>query len=259
MRIEGHKRLESSFLSVEKDAATITKELFTNDRLKKLLYYDSKDCLDRKSIDDIPESEWPLESPPDKGQNGRTYICYYPYSSTGDARVNIPKDHEGDPIGARKFLINNGWRPIPPTASLFGRNIKVVPKLKIETEVNNYIVINFDGFSGNGTNPYYRDNLIEFAVVCHVDSWYLGDFKLRPFRIAAELDSALNNKKMSGIGRLQFIGADQIILNDEFAGISLLYAAIHGDDDKVPNPTNPEEIRHFAYIFGEDDLEEDSE
>ena len=47
-----------------------------------------------------------------------------------------------------------------------------------------------------------------------------------------------NNKHLTGIGTLQFLGANQLILNDEFAGISLMYQAIHGEEDKknMPNP-----------------------
>ena len=40
-------------------------------------------------------------------------------------------------------------------------------------------------------------------------------------------------KKLSNLGTLNFLGANQIILNDEFAGISLMYSAIHGEEDKL--------------------------
>jgi hypothetical protein len=46
---------------------------------------------------------------------------------------------------------------------------------------------------------------------------------LRPYRIAAEIDSMFNNKHLTGIGTSKFAGASQIILNDEFAGICLIY------------------------------------
>ena len=43
----------------------------------------------------------------------------------------------------------------------------------------------------------------------------------------------LNEKKLSNLGTLNFLGANQIILNDEFAGISVMYSAIHGEEDKL--------------------------
>jgi hypothetical protein len=60
--------------------------------------------------------------------------------------------------------------------SLFDTNIKIVPKFPIDGSVKNYIVINFDGFSPNGSNPEFRDNLIEFDILCHIDQWQMQDF-----------------------------------------------------------------------------------
>lgn len=124
---------------------------------------------------------------------------------------------------------------------MFGKNIRNLPKLYIDKDVLNYIVISFDNFAPNGDNPEFRDNTIEFDIVCHYDQWQLADsFQLRPYRIAAELDSMLDKKHLTGIGQLNFIGAQQIILTDEFAGLCLLYDTIHGGEDKkyMPNPAD---------------------
>lgn len=117
--------------------------------------------------------------------------------------------------------------------SLFQKNIKIVPKLYIDGSVLSYIIISFDNFTPNGENPEFRDNIISFDIICHFDQWQMRDsLQLRPYLIAAELDSALSNQHLTGIGELQFLGANQLILNDEFAGLSLLYQAIHGEEDK---------------------------
>lgn len=134
------------------------------------------------------------------------------------------------------------------TFELFGKNIKLVPKLYVDNSVLNYIIISFDNFTLNRTNPEFRDNIIEFDIICHFDQWQLQDFELRPYRIAAELDSMFNNQKLSGIGELQFLGANQIILTDEFAGLCLMYEAIHGGDDKV-NPVNPQQAKDLNSNF----------
>ena len=42
----------------------------------------------------------------------------------------------------------------------------------------------------------------------------------------------IDKKHLAGIGETQFMGANQIILNDEFAGLTLIYKAIHGGEDK---------------------------
>lgn len=125
---------------------------------------------------------------------------------------------------------------------LFGKNIKIVPKLTVDGSVLNYIMINFDNFSTNATNPEFRDNIIEFDIVCHYDQWHLKDYQLRPYHIAAEIDSMIDKTHLTGIGKLEFLGANQIILTDEYAGLCLMYTAIHGEEDKkfMPNPNDEE-------------------
>jgi hypothetical protein len=52
---------------------------------------------------------------------------------------------------------------------LFKKNIKIVPKLYIDGSVLNYIIISFDNFTPNATNPEFRDNIISFDIICHFD------------------------------------------------------------------------------------------
>ena len=68
--------------------------------------------------------------------------------------------------------------------------------------------------------------------------------------IAAEIDSMLDGKHLTGIGDLQFLGANQLILNDEFAGVSLMYQAIHGEEDRKHMP-NPVDNQKFIDEFNE--------
>lgn len=133
---------------------------------------------------------------------------------------------------------------------LISKHIKIVPKLYIDGSVLSYIIISFDNFIPNATNPEFRDNIISFDIVCHFDQWQLDDFNLRPYRIAAELDSIFNNTHLTGIGTLQFLGCNQLLLNEEFAGVSLMYAAVHGEEDKK-GMLNPREEAQFIKDFNE--------
>ena len=172
----------------------ITSVMIKNERLKKLLYYNTKDCLNRPNL---TEEE---------------------------------------------------------TMSLFGKNIKIIPKLYVDGSVENYIIIIFNHFIQNNNNPEFRDNIIEFNIICHFDQWQLQDFQLRPYRIAAELDSVFDKAHLTGIGCLEFIGASQFPLNDEFAGICLRYNAIHGEEDRkfMPNPADEEQfLKDFNKMFNE--------
>ena len=192
MKVQTFKYPKSSFLSLEKDMEIITSIMMKNERLKKLLYYNSSDCLEREKLTEEQNIE------------------------------------------------------------LFGKNIKLVPKLYVDGSVQNYIIVSFDNFTGNRTNPEFRDNIIEFDIICHFDQWHMKDFELRPYKIAAEIDSMFNDKHLTGIGTLEFLGANQMILTDEFAGVCLMYQAIHGDEDKVkmPNPRDEEDfIANFDAMF----------
>ena len=154
MKKEIYSYPKSSFLSTEKDTSIIVNMMMKNDRLKKMLYYTSRDCLSR------------------------------------------PKLTEDQ------------------TLELFGKQIKLVPKLYVDNTVQNYIIVSFDNFSQNDTNPEFRDNLIEFDIICHFDQWHMKDFELRPYKIAAELDSMFDKKHLTGIGELQFAGAKIDIFNE---------------------------------------------
>ena len=57
---------------------------------------------------------------------------------------------------------------------------------------------------------------------------------IRPLKIAGYIDGILNKAKLSGIGELNFLGCNQLILDEELSGYSLSYRAIHGSDDRLP-------------------------
>lgn len=119
--------------------------------------------------------------------------------------------------------------------SLIDKNILLVPKIDIDMDCPNYVVIRMGEFKPNETNPEFRDCEISFNIVCHPDHWNLGNFKLRPYRIAAEIDQMFNEQKLTGIGTLHFMGTDDLVLNNDLMGIQIMYQAIHGVEDEI-NP-----------------------
>lgn len=173
---------KSRFLSADKDMNLIISKLLGNSRLKKLLYYTSKDALEKPNLTD------------------------------------------------------------EQMISLVGRNIKNVPKIYIDDDVLNYVLISFDGFTPNAKNPEFRDNVIEFDILCHVDQWNLKDFQLRPYKIAAEIDSMLDGTHLTGIGNIEFLGANQLLLTDEYIGLCIMYRAVHGEEDKIDAPVEIDDV-----------------
>lgn len=181
MQFKNYNPPKSSFLSMEKDLSIILDKILDNNRLKKLLYYTTKNALDKPNL---TEEE---------------------------------------------------------SLSLVGKNIKIVPKLFVDPDVMNYLIITFEDFARNGENPEFRDNNIIFTIVCHMDQIQLQDLKLRPYRIAAELDTMFNNKHLTGIGTVQFsVASHMVVVNEEYVALRLVYSTIHGGEDQV-RPLNPED------------------
>lgn len=135
-------------------------------------------------------------------------------------------------------------------AELMKTNIRFIPKLFIDENVENYVVVIFDNFSPNFNNPEFRDNVIIFDIVCHIDQWQLDEYKLRPFLIAAEIDTMFNNKHLSGIGTLEFRAAEIHPMSDELIAFSVAYQAIHGEDDRK-DMINPKEQIEYDKQFDE--------
>lgn len=113
--------------------------------------------------------------------------------------------------------------------------IRLVPRIPMgeHEEVKSYIIISCDNYTMNANNPQYRDCTVSFDIICHTEYWDIGDYRLRPLKIAGYIDGILNEAKLSGIGTFNFIGCNELILNEELAGYTLSYRAIHGNDDRV--------------------------
>ena len=114
--------------------------------------------------------------------------------------------------------------------------IRLTPKLNFGEfeEVKSYILISFDNFIPNAKNPQFRDCTVSFDIVCHTDHWDLGNYQLRPLKIVGFIDGILDNSRLTGIGTFQMMGCSQLILNEELSGYTLMYKAIHGSDDELP-------------------------
>ena len=140
--------------------------------------------------------------------------------------------------------------------SLLENNIKIVPKITVDNVEYNYLLISFNNFI-KSYNDQFRDNVIEFDIVCHLENWQLKDFQLRPFKIAAELDYMFNNKKLTGIGLLEFLSAQEKVLSDEYAAVCLKYIAYHGGEDKYHqvNPKNEQQLQKDFWNYRENKKE----
>ena len=194
------KPIYSTFLSCSQDILNILKILFIETKpysniLKRLLIINSRDCLDLNNQD---------------------------YEKVIN---NI----------SLKDMIDKGY-------------IRLNPKISRGTheEIKSYIIVTLDNFSPNLRSNHYRDYNINFDIVCYNDAWVLNDYKLRPLSIVGYIDGILNSAtadnpifekdfqskiKLSGIGEYEFLGCNEVVLNEEFSMYSLSYRGSHFTED----------------------------
>jgi hypothetical protein len=114
--------------------------------------------------------------------------------------------------------------------------IRLSPKLKFGEyeEVKSYIIISFDNFT-QSSNPEFRDCIVNFDIICHTDCWDIGNYRIRPLKICGFIDGILDDVKLSGIGTFQFLGCNELVLDENLSGYTLMYQAVHGSDDLIPS------------------------
>ena len=108
--------------------------------------------------------------------------------------------------------------------TLLNKQIMIVPKIFDDsTEKTSYVVAIFSNFVTNTLNPDFKLSTVRFDVACPYDEWVLNDKSLRPYLMMQEIDDMFNQAQMSGIGTLQFVRAESIVLTPQIGGYSLLY------------------------------------
>jgi len=108
--------------------------------------------------------------------------------------------------------------------SLIGDKVLVVPVIPKEDELQSYIIVQFDNFSPNETSEVvFRDFILTFDILVNTKIWTLDNWTLRPYAIMHEIDSIFNMSKLNSLGPINFIGANNLIINEFFMGFTLAY------------------------------------
>ena len=107
---------------------------------------------------------------------------------------------------------------------LLNKQIMIVPKIFDDsTEKTSYIIAIFSNFVTNMINPDFKLSTVRFDVACPYDEWVLNEKSLRPYLMMQEIDTMFNGAQMEGIGTLQFVRAESIVLTPQIGGYSMLY------------------------------------
>lgn len=114
--------------------------------------------------------------------------------------------------------------------------VRLRPKFELSEneEAKSYIHIGFDSFSPTLNNKF-RDAILGIDVLSHLDYWDIGNYRQRPIKIMGYIDAILNESRLTGLGRLEFLGAQASTLKENFAGYVLLYRIVRGNEDYLPD------------------------
>jgi hypothetical protein len=110
--------------------------------------------------------------------------------------------------------------------------IRTIPRLDLKEheDIKSYIIIMMDDFTPT-SNDKYRDCTITFFVFSEYDYAEMDNYEYRPIKIAGYIDGIMRDAKLAGIGKLQFLGAQQVPLNEYWGGMALMYITTHGEEE----------------------------
>lgn len=109
-------------------------------------------------------------------------------------------------------------------AQAIKNNIRIVPNVKNITGDEAYVIFVFDNFFPNGENPEHMDKILHIDILCNIDLWNMGNFKLRPYKILGEIDSKLNNQTLGFSYKIKLESVNNVLIDENLSGISATYS-----------------------------------
>lgn len=109
--------------------------------------------------------------------------------------------------------------------------INLKPVFPEDEKIKNFIMISFDNFSPTD-NPQYIDYTIDITIFCHADNFNFKKGKethIRDLYIAHLILGIFNQRKLNGIGKVNFAGAQSAILGSDtkYSGKILTFVNYH--------------------------------
>ena len=119
---------------------------------------------------------------------------------------DTPLDDKDPTLNERAEVLNNRVRPIPI--------------LEKEDEVGAYILLSTGSIVTMSEGLSFN---ISFDILCNTDIWKLQGYHTRPMLIMNEIDAIFSDTKVSGIGKMNFLGATPLKINEKMLGYTMLF------------------------------------
>lgn len=114
-----------------------------------------------------------------------------------------------------------GHANITDTKMLLNSRIKFMPKVGPQDESDSTIVVVFYGGDENDENREILDLVIQIFVYTPFASWIIKGDELRIFLIMSRIKKVLNDKIITGIGKLRSNGFKIDLTTDELSGYKM--------------------------------------
>ena len=102
------------------------------------------------------------------------------------------------------------------TISLVNTSIRIIPKARLNEVTEPVIVITIPTIELHD-NIDFSSLTVQIDVLCPIDKWQIDDICPRPFKIMQRIYDCLQASKVTGIGTMQFLAAEQSVI---YEGVS---------------------------------------
>ena len=129
-----------------------------------------------------------------------------------------------------KLLVNTDKDPLNhpnitnPLKEIFNHYIKVVPLLLEEDmSTKSKIVIFFEEGQPDMGNKDHESIVLLINIYCPFKEWLITGDNLRPFALMSEVRKSLQDKRLNGLGEIQYHSFDLATLTEEMGCYSLRF------------------------------------
>lgn len=106
---------------------------------------------------------------------------------------------------------------------IYNKIIKVVPRIGYKENSQSMVTMRVVRGRSNPGNDEFRDFEIDVEVFVPLTQWFIKDSNLRPFAIMGEIHRSLNNKTISGLGKMKGGDFQVNFLSDEICSYEMVY------------------------------------
>lgn len=129
-----------------------------------------------------------------------------------------------------KLLVNTDLDPlnhqdiIDPYKEIMNKLIKVVPlMLEEDLTTKSKVVLFYDEGELASENSDNENLILLVNIYCPFQEWLIAGDTLRPFAIMSEIRKSIQDKRINGLGEIQYIGFSLATLTEEMGCYSMRF------------------------------------